>query len=115
MAVADVPEPGPQGPPTTLVLVIGGPIEPAGVRSLCERARTLAHGLDAELIVCDLGQSGATAGTVDVIGRLQLLAKSHGRRVRFVQAAPELGVLFRLLGLEDIVDLEGDLSIQSQR
>ena len=98
---------------TTLVLVVGGPIDRVGVKALCERARSLVEAVDAELIVCDLGRSGASAATVDVIGRLKLLAQDRGRRVRFVHATPELGELLRLMGLDDVLTLE-ELSVEAQ-
>jgi hypothetical protein len=106
--------PDPTGPGTTLVLLVGGPIDPSGVRSLCERARALMDDVEAELIVCDLGQSGATAGTVDAIGRLKLLAANTGRRVRFVHASAEVGDLLDLIGLADVIPLENDLTVEPQ-
>lgn len=97
---------GPPSSHTTLVLLVGGPLERVGVRSMCDRARALADDAHADLIVCDLGQSGANAGTVDVVARLKVLAGSEGRHVRFVHASPELGDLLRFIGLEDVVTLE---------
>jgi hypothetical protein len=85
------------------VLVIAGPIGDGDGARLCERLTALAHGSDAEVIVCDVQALAADARSVDALARLQLTARRLGRRIRLYRASAELDALLSFLGLADVV------------
>ena len=90
--------------PSTIVLVLGGPLAPADVAGLCERAHALLERSGAALVVCDVGALGrADALAVDAVARLQLTARRLGRRIRLRRASPELQELLAFAGLSDVV------------
>jgi ABC-type transporter Mla MlaB component len=61
----------------------------------------------SKTIVCDLGGViGADAVTVDVLARLQLIARRLGLEVRLRHASSELQGLLRLVGLEEVLRVE---------
>ena len=92
------PPPG----PSTIVLVVSGPIAPADVPGPCARVRVRMEGSDAELVVCDVGTLAPDAVAVDALARLQLTARRLGRRVRLRHASRELQELLALTGLHDL-------------
>lgn len=47
-----------------------------------------------------------SAVTVDLLAQLQLLSKRLGRRLRLVQAPPELVDLIAFMGLEEVLVVE---------
>jgi thiamine monophosphate kinase len=106
LASSDPAPGGPAATPTTLVLVLGGPLDRHGLDTLCDRTRALCAATGAEMIVCDLGDAAADGVSIDAIGRLKLNAERAGRSVRFVYTTRELGELLRFAGLEDIFDLD---------
>jgi len=58
-------------------------------------------------IVCDLSAlSGADAETIDLLARLQLAARRHGRTLRFLHASPALRDLIAFVGLEAVLRVE---------
>jgi anti-anti-sigma regulatory factor len=90
--------------PRALVLAVGGRIEPADVGGLVERARRAIMGSDAVVVTCDVGDiADPDAVTVDALARLQLVARRHGRSIRFRQVSRELKELLVLMGLGDVV------------
>jgi ABC-type transporter Mla MlaB component len=90
--------------PRALVLAVGGRIEPADVGGLVERARRAIMRSDAVVVTCDVGDiADPDAVTVDALARLQLVARRHGRAIRFRQVSRELKELLVLMGLGDVV------------
>lgn len=103
------PEPG------TIVLVIDGPIGPAHVRGLCERARALLEGSDAERLLCDVGAlTRADAVAVDALARLQLVARRLGRRLVLLRASPELRDLLAFVGLREALPCAPVLRVEAR-
>jgi ABC-type transporter Mla MlaB component len=92
--------------PSTIVLVVSGPITRADVPGLCERVRVLLEGSDADLMICEVGALiDSDVVTIDVLARLQLTARRLGRQVRLRHACAELQDLLALTGLSDVVPL----------
>jgi ABC-type transporter Mla MlaB component len=99
-----------------LVIAIGGPIARAGVLGLCRRAREMLEESDATLIVCDVGMlEHPDAVVVDALARLQLAARRLGRRIELRDACGELQRLLALMGLDQVVPLCAELSLESER
>jgi ABC-type transporter Mla MlaB component len=106
---------GPDPEPNTIVLVIVGPIARADVPDLCKRARTLLEGSEADLVLCDVGAlANPDVVAIDMLARLQLTARSLGRRVQVERAGTELKELITLVGLAAEVPC-GDLPFESWR
>jgi ABC-type transporter Mla MlaB component len=102
--------------PSTVVLVISGPIARAAVPALCERVRVLLEGSDADLVICDVGTLvDPDAVTVDALARLQLIARRFGRQVQLRQACRGLQELLTLMGLSDVVPLSAELPLLEPR
>jgi len=58
-------------------------------------------------IVCDLSAlRGADAETIDLLARLQLAARRHGRTIRFLHASPALHALIVFAGLDAVLRVE---------
>ena len=58
-------------------------------------------------IRCDLSAlGGADAQTIDLLARLQLAARRHGRTLRFCNASPALHDLIAFVGLEAVLRVE---------
>src|ERR687895_2674866 len=47
--------PGPNQAPSTIVLVMSGPVAHRDVVTLCERVSTLLESCDDDLVICDVG------------------------------------------------------------
>jgi ABC-type transporter Mla MlaB component len=91
------PEPG------LTVLVLHGPIAPADIPSLCERARPLLEESKSDVVVCDVRTPvDPDVVTVAALARLQLTARRLGRRVRLRQPCGGLEELLVLMGLTDV-------------
>ncbi len=102
--------------PSTIVLVISGPIVRADVPGLCGRVRAALNRTHAELVVCDVSAlADPDAVTVDALARLQLTARRLGRHVRLRHACGELRDLIALMGLHDVVPLYGGLPLETRR
>ncbi len=104
----------PHPEPSTIVLVMTGPIGYADVPILCNRIRVLLEGGDADLIICDMGLLvKPDAMTIEVLARLQLTARRLGRQVQVLDACGELQDLLALTGLSDVVPPFGELTPQA--
>jgi STAS domain len=58
-------------------------------------------------LVCDLSAlGGADLETIDLLARLQLAARRHGRTIRFLHASPALRSLIAFAGLEAVLRVE---------
>jgi ABC-type transporter Mla MlaB component len=98
---------------TALVLVVSGRIARADIAGLCEHARVLLEGGDADIVVCDVRDvADPDVVTVDALARLQLTARRLGRRVHLRHACAELQELLALTGLSDVVPVGGESGLQ---
>jgi len=58
-------------------------------------------------IVCDLSVLGdGDVQVIDLLGRLELAARRHGRTLRLRNASPALAALIAYLGLDGVLRLE---------
>ena len=58
-------------------------------------------------LVCDLSALGkADLETIDLLARLQLAARRHGRTIRFLHASPALQGLISFAGLDAVLRVE---------
>ena len=58
-------------------------------------------------LVCDLSTLGsATLETIDLLARLELAARRHGRTLRFLHASPGLQELVSFAGLDAVLVVE---------
>jgi ABC-type transporter Mla MlaB component len=97
-------------PPSSIVLVISGPVADDQVVALCERVGRLLERSDANLVICDVGAlDDPDAATVDLVARLQLTARRLGRKVRLLDACGELQDLIELTGLSEFVSFSEGL------
>ena len=88
--------------PHEIVLIVNDLLARAEVRGLCERARAILDRGDELPVVCDVGRVAiADAATVDALARLQLIARSCGRRFELRHAGRELEELISLMGLTE--------------
>jgi ABC-type transporter Mla MlaB component len=101
--------------PSTIRLVIEGPMTPADVAALCEHVRALVHGRHVGLVICDLGAlTDADIGTIDAMARLQLTSRRLGCQVSVRNAPPGLGDLLLLAGLGQVVRLRVEVGGQAE-
>lgn len=99
----------------TAVLVLAGPIARGDIPGLCERARFLMEGCDADLVICDVGAiAEPDAVAVDALARLQLTALRLGRRIHVRRACIELEDLLALMGLSDVLPCGGASRVEAQ-
>jgi ABC-type transporter Mla MlaB component len=99
---------GPPLEPSTIILVISGPIARGDAPWLCEQVRVLLERSDADQVVCDVGALvDPDAATVDALARLQLTARRVGRQLRLRHACEGLRDLLALTGLEDVIPCGG--------
>ena len=90
--------------PTTVELGLVGPIAPADISGLCERAGTLLESGGAVRLICDVGAvAHPDAVTVDALARLKLTAHRLGRQVGVRNASPELHELLDFMGLSGVI------------
>lgn len=100
--------------PSTIVLVIGGPIGRAEIQRLCSRLRASLQESDAGQVVCNVGALiYPDAVTIDALARLQLTARRCGRRVLFRNACGELLELVDLMGLSDVLPCRSVSGLES--
>jgi ABC-type transporter Mla MlaB component len=93
--------------PQTVAFVIRGPIARADLPGLSDRVCELLRASAAEVVLCDVCGMEADAVTVDVLARLQLLARRHGCQVRLRGASSELCGLIAFMGLENVLCVGG--------
>jgi hypothetical protein len=90
--------------PTTVELGLVGPIAPADIQGLCERAGMLLESGGAARLICDVGAvAHPDAVTVDALARLQLTAHRLGRQVGLRNASRELQELLDFMGLRGVI------------
>lgn len=99
--------------PSTIVIVIGRSITPAGADALCDRVRALLENDTVDRLICEVGAlTDPDAGTLDALARMALTARRLGRSIRLRHARPELQGLVALLGLEDAMGLGAELRFE---
>jgi len=97
----------PHSAPGSVVVAIVGPVGAESLVDGCAELGRLLDGGDACLVVCDVGAlAGADTATVEVVARIALTARRHGRPVHVRHANPSLRRLLELMGLADAVGLE---------
>ncbi|MEU2597492.1 STAS domain-containing protein [Streptomyces hirsutus] len=86
---------------TPPVLVLFGPVTPDGVSGPSDALRALLDGGGAGgVVVCDVGGLGPPGlAAVNLLARLQLLARRTGGRIRLRDPDPALCSLLDLVGL----------------
>ncbi|MFB8102066.1 MULTISPECIES: STAS domain-containing protein [unclassified Streptomyces] len=102
------------GPPVVaaidpIVLVVPGHLTRDAVPALCAELETLLNGpRGAAPVACDVGGvDRADLALVEAVARLALVARRAGRQLRLRRVGPELQGLLDLVGLADVVALEG--------
>lgn len=94
------------GGPNARTLSIGSPILPADIPVLCAKVHALLETGPEGPILCDLSSLvEPDAVAVEVLARLQLAARRHGREVRLLHASSELLDLLALTGLDEAAGL----------
>ena len=90
--------------PPGAILVVGWPISPDDLSTLCERLAALLSGQAVRVVLCDVtALTGADLVAVDCLARLQLVARRNGGRIRLTNAGGQLVGLLRLAGLTGVV------------
>jgi anti-anti-sigma regulatory factor len=98
-----------------VVLVVDGPITPADVPALGDRALALLEGTGAGVIACDVrAVVDPDTVVVDALARLQLVARRLGSRLRLLNASQELWELLALMGLDGVLSC-GPASVPEAR
>ncbi|MFD3971732.1 lipid asymmetry maintenance protein MlaB [Streptomyces cyaneofuscatus] len=102
------------GPPVVaamnpIVLVVTGRVTRDAVPALCAELETLLTGpRGAAPVECDVGGvERADLALVEAVARLALVARRAGRPLRLRRVGPEFQGLLDLVGLADVVGLEG--------
>ena len=93
---------------SAIVVVVGSPIAPADLSTLCSGVRARVERSTAEVVVIDLGGVDADAVTVDAMARLALVARRLGRAVELRDPPPALLELLAFTGLDAVVAGSGD-------
>jgi anti-anti-sigma regulatory factor len=115
MAAADPPAAKPaivlRSPPSarTIVVAIGGHIERGDVAALCDRIVAVLETSDASTLICDVGcLTKPNAAVVDVLARLQVMARRLDREMRVTNSSRYLQELLELCGLSDVLSSSPD-------
>jgi ABC-type transporter Mla MlaB component len=96
--------------PRVLVFTLVGPVDRVDLAGLCARVDGLLEHCGADVLVCDVGTAEPDAVTVEALGRLQLAARRAGCRLRLRSASRELRDLVALIGLDDVLPAEEDVT-----
>lgn len=87
---------------------VGAAVARADIPALCAGLTDLLAGHAGEVVVCDVSRvARPDAVTVELLARLRLTARRHGRALVVHGAAPELLLIVRLLGLGDVLPQAG--------
>jgi ABC-type transporter Mla MlaB component len=101
--------------PSTIRVVLEGPMGPSDVAALCENVRVSVDRRGAALVICDLGAlTDADLGTLEALARLQLTSQRLGCRMGVRNAPARLRDLLLLAGLGRIVRLSVELGRQAE-
>jgi len=87
-------------PAVPAVLVFPRPVTRDELPGLCDDVRAQLEATGAEVVVCDVAGLGPPGlATVDVLARLELVARRAGGRIRLRNPDPALRALLDLVGL----------------
>lgn len=102
--------------PSSIELVVAGPIAPADIPTLCARARMLLRSGDAGRLICDVGAVADPDGvTIDALARLQLTARRLGSQVGLRNVSRELQDLLDFVGLNGVLPPNATSGIEARR
>ncbi len=102
--------------PSIIRIAIDGPIHRADVPALCDGFEARLGEAGPHPIEFDVGALTAPdVAAVDVLARLQLMARRLGLDVRFCGASVELTDLVSLAGLLGVLPLNGRLAVEPGR
>ncbi|WP_433402381.1 STAS domain-containing protein [Streptomyces sp. CA-146814] len=93
-----------------IVFAVTGRVTRDAVPALCAELETLLNdpAERAAPVECDVGDvERADLALVEAVARLALVARRAGRQLRLRRVGPELQGLLDLVGLADVVALEG--------
>jgi len=100
----------------TIELDLGGPVMPADIPGLCERARGLLEAGDAGRLICDVGAvADPDVVMIDALAQLQLTARRLGREIGLRHASRELRELLDFAGLSEVIPLSAGSRIDAGR
>jgi anti-anti-sigma regulatory factor len=115
MAAVDPPAAEPalvlRSPPSarTVVVAIGGHIEPGNVTALCDRIVAILDTGDARTLICDVGcLLRPNAAVVDLLARLRVVTRRLDLDMRVTSPSPYLQELLELCGLSDVLSSSPD-------
>lgn len=97
-------------------MVVGRAITPREIAALCSRVSSVLECDGSDVVVCDVGaleRPDLTA--VDALARLQLTARRAGGHIRLLHAGDRLRELLDLVGLDDVLLLDGELALEARR
>ncbi len=93
----------------TIVFALPGPLARERTGDLCDELRRELEATGAAVAICAVGGLvEPTCASVDVLARLQLTARRLGCELRLGDAPPRLAELLELLGLAEVLGLEGE-------
>jgi anti-anti-sigma regulatory factor len=88
-------------PPRTVVVVVCGPLRPGMAQRLLDGVGALLQAGGATRLVCELGAAGRPdLALLELLARLQLLARGRGAQLVVSGASAHLAGLAALCGLE---------------
>jgi ABC-type transporter Mla MlaB component len=103
LAGPEVP-PRPQLQPGAVVLIVQGRLDAAQMTPLCDDVRRALKESGALIVDCDVAMlAEPDVGTIDALARMSLTARRLGRRLRLVNASPQLQELVLLAGLLEVM------------
>lgn len=98
-----------------MVLVIGGTIDRAHIKRLCDRVGAFLEDSADHTIVCDVSALvSPDVVAVDALARLQLTVQRSGHRIQLQHACSELRELLSFTGLDDAVPLLPGSSLEAR-
>jgi anti-anti-sigma regulatory factor len=91
------------------VFVVGPSARRTDVPVLSEHLAAIVRDSPADVVICDVREiTSPDAGTIDVLARLQLMARRLGCGIRLYGAQPRLRDLLLLTGLSEALPLLPD-------
>ncbi|MGN9909398.1 STAS domain-containing protein [Phytohabitans sp. LJ34] len=94
------------------VFVVGPSARRADVPVLSEHLAAIVRDSPADVVICDVRAiTSPDAHTIDVLARLQLMARRLGCGIRLYGAHPRLRDLLLLTGLSDALPLVGSAEV----
>ena len=84
--------------------VLAATVARADIPRLCDELVALFRDTGAAVVVCDVGaHAEADLTTVELLARLQLTARRHGRTIEVYRASPRLRALLAVTGVGESV------------